>query len=284
MSQLDQNETTLRLPAMRPAQKQGDTTVRLPRMGGEQNPARTMLVKVPEITLFFWVIKLLTTAFGESTSDYLVHRFDPIVAVLLGAVVFAVALVLQLLTRRYVAAIYWLAVAMVALFGTMAADVVHIVLGVPYIISTVAFAIALGIIFAIWYRVEGTLSVHSIFTLRREWFYWATVIATFALGTAAGDLTAYTFKLGYFPSALLFIALFAIPAIGYRFFGLNEIVAFWGAYILTRPIGASFADWAGKAHAEGGLGIGNGPVSLVLALFIITLVAYLSMTRRDVQP
>ncbi|MBA3822905.1 MAG: hypothetical protein H0X24_03240 [Ktedonobacterales bacterium] len=288
MSLRDQEDATFRLPVTLPRRQASETTQRLPSAQQFQEPtrnvARQTLIKVPEITLFFWVIKLLTTALGEATSDYLVHRLDPIIAVALGGIAFASALALQLLVRRYVAGVYWLAVVMVALFGTMAADVVHIVLGVPYAISTVAFALALAGIFAVWYRTEGTLSIHSIFTPRREWFYWATIIATFALGTAAGDMTAYTFGLGYLPSAVLFIALFAIPAVGYWLFGLNAIVAFWIAYILTRPIGASFADWTGKAHSAGGLGIGAGKVSLLLAAVIISLVGYLTITRRDVQP
>ncbi len=192
-------------------------------------------------------------------------------------------MIAQLALRRYVAAIYWLAAIMVALFGTMCADVVHIVLGIPYLVSTIAFAVALAVIFAVWYATEHTLSIHSINTTRRELFYWATVITTFALGTATGDLTAYTFKLGFLASGILFLALFAIPAIGYALFRMNAIFAFWFAYILTRPIGASFADWTGKSRADGGIGLGNGHVSLVLALAIVALVGYYTVTRKDVQ-
>ena len=171
---------------------------------------------------------------------------------------------------------------MVAIFGTMGADVVHIVLGIPYLISTVFFAVALAIIFVVWYAIEKTLSIHSIYTRRRELFYWATVMATFALGTAAGDMTAATLNLGYFASGVLFAILIAIPAIGYLLFGLNEIVAFWFAYIVTRPLGASFADWFGKSYL-GGLGLGDTNVSLVLTILIIGFVAYLTVTRKDVS-
>ena len=143
-----------------------------------------MLKKVPEITVYFWIIKLLTTALGESTSDYLVHQLNPIIAVALAGIGLLVALVLQLAVRRYVAWIYWLAVVMVAVFGTMAADVLHIGLGIPYLVSTAFFAVALAVIFGVWYASEKTLSIHSIYTRRRELFYWATVITTFALGTA----------------------------------------------------------------------------------------------------
>lgn len=241
-----------------------------------------ILRKVPEITIFFWIIKLLTTAMGESTSDYLVYNINPYIAVCLGGLGLVVALLLQLYVRRYVAWIYWLAVVMVAIFGTMAADVVHIVLGIPYLISTAFFAIALAVIFVAWYATEKTLSIHSIYTRRRELFYWATVMATFALGTAAGDMTAATLGLGYFASGVLFAILIAIPAIGYLLFGLNEIVAFWFAYVVTRPLGASFADWFGKSTL-GGLGLGDTKVSLVLTILIIGFVAYLTVTRKDVS-
>src|SRR6516225_4930610 len=180
-----------------------------------------LLRKVPQVTALFWVVKLLTTAFGESTTDYLVKVIDPVVAVVFGAIALAAALLLQFRARRYIAWIYWLAVVMVAVFGTMAADVTHIVLGVPYLYSTIFFSIALAIIFSIWYTIEKTLSIHSINTFRRELFYWATVLVTFALGTAAGDMTASTLGLGYFASGVLFAVLFAIPALSYWLFGLN---------------------------------------------------------------
>ncbi|WP_456846854.1 COG4705 family protein [Cellulomonas sp. P5_C6] len=236
--------------------------------------------KVPEVTAIFWVTKALTTAMGESSSDYLVRAMPPEIAVLLGAVALAVALVIQLRAAEYVPWRYWLAVAMVGVFGTMAADVVHVGLGVPYLVSTVGFAIALAAVFVLWYASEHTLSIHSIRTRRRELFYWATVMATFALGTAAGDMLAVTLHLGYLAAGLVFSALLLIPAIGYRWFGLNAIVAFWFAYVLTRPVGASFADWFGVSPERGGLGLGSGPVALVLALAIAALVARMSWTRR----
>jgi uncharacterized membrane-anchored protein len=238
--------------------------------------------KVPEVTVYFWLVKVLTTAMGEATSDYSVHKIDPVIAVLFGGVAFVIALGLQLYVRRYIAAVYWLAVVMVAVFGTMCADVLHVRLGVPYGVSALAFAVALAVAFATWYRVEGTLSIHSITTLRRELFYWAAVLATFALGTAVGDLTAYTLHLGFFSSGLLFAAVFAIPALSYRFAGLNGVVAFWSAYIVTRPLGASFADWAGTPHSLGGLDWGRGTVSVGLTLLIVVFVAYLAVARPDV--
>lgn len=240
-----------------------------------------LLRKVPEITASFWIIKLLTTAMGESTSDFLVFKINPYAAVGLGAVGLAIALALQFSRRRYVAWVYWLTVAMVAIFGTMAADATHIQLGIPYVASTSFFAVTLIIIFIIWQKSEQTLSIHSITSSRRELFYWATVLATFALGTAAGDMTATTLGLGYFSSALLFAALIALPAVAYWLFGLNEIVAFWLAYILTRPLGASLADWMGKLHTAGGLGFGDGAVGFSLAVLIVLFVVYLSRSRSN---
>jgi uncharacterized membrane-anchored protein len=239
--------------------------------------------KVPEITVLFWIIKLLTTGMGETTSDYLAHQLDPMLAVAIGGIGLAVALILQFLVRRYVAWIYWLAVVMVAIFGTMAADVLHVGLGIPYLVSTTLFSVTLAIIFVAWYLSEKTLSIHSISTRRREMFYWATVMATFALGTAAGDMTATTLNLGYFSSGILFAALIAVPALGYWLFGLNEIVAFWFAYIVTRPLGASFADWMGRPSNLGGLGLGTGQISLGLAILIICFVGYLTITRLDTK-
>jgi uncharacterized membrane-anchored protein len=238
--------------------------------------------KVPEIILLFWVVKILTTAMGESTSDYLVYHINHYVAVALGGIGLLAALVLQLVVRRYVAWIYWLAVTMVAIFGTMAADIMHIVLGVSYPVSTTFFAVTLAVVFIAWYRSERTLSIHSIHSGRRELFYWATVMATFALGTAAGDLTAATLRLGYLSSGLLFAGLFALPALAYLLFGLNAIVAFWFAYVVTRPFGASFADWFGKPIL-GGLGLGDSKVSVVLTLLIFGFVAYLTITRIDIK-
>jgi uncharacterized membrane-anchored protein len=239
--------------------------------------------KVPEVTVYFWIIKVLTTGMGETTSDFLVTTIDPIIAVVLGGLAFGVALVLQFSAGRYIAWIYWLTVVMVSIFGTMAADVVHVALGIPYSISTPFFAISLAVILYAWQRVEGTLSIHSIHTARREFFYWATVSTTFALGTAAGDMTASSMGLGYLESGFLFLAIFAVPAIAYWKFGMGEIMAFWFAYVVTRPLGASFADWLGVSHERGGLGWGTGPVSLGMAIVIFGFVGYVALTRKDVE-
>lgn len=239
-----------------------------------------MEVKVPQITAAFWIIKVLTTGMGEAASDYL-GSISIALAGLVGVVGFGVSIWWQMRTRRYVASIYWFAVAMVAVFGTMAADALHVVLGIPYTVSTAFYAAALAVVFIWWRRSEGTLSIHSIATRRRESFYWLTVVLTFALGTAAGDLTAYSMKLGYFDSALLFGALIVLPLVGWAG-RLNAVAMFWTAYVLTRPLGASIADWLGKPHHNGGgLGYGDGTVAAVATVAIIALVSWIARTPRS---
>jgi uncharacterized membrane-anchored protein len=246
-------------------------------------PARYAASKVPQITAYFWIIKLLSTAMGEATSDYMVRTISPVIAVLLGFVGFAVAMVLQFRAKAYNAWIYWLAVVMVAVFGTQAADVLHIKFHVPYVASTTFYAVVLAVIFIVWYRTERTLSIHSIRTPRREVFYWATVLATFAMGTATGDMTAKTLNLGYLASGIWFSVAFAAVAVAHWKFRLNPILAFWVAYVLTRPVGASFADYVAFPHSVGGLGVGHGPVALMLTVVIVILVGYLAVTRKDVE-
>ena len=236
--------------------------------------------KVPAVTVFFWIIKLLTTGMGETTSDYLAHQMNPLLAVALGGSGLAVALLIQFAVRRYIHWVYWLAITMVAIFGTMVADAIHVGLGLSYLLSTIGFAIVLSLIFAVWYRSEKTLSMQQINTLPRECFYWATILATFALGTAAGDMTASTLGLGFFTSGLLFAVLFALPALAYWRSRGKAIGAFWLAYILTRPLGASFADWFGKARDLGGVGLGTGLISLILAVLIVGFVAYLTVRPK----
>jgi uncharacterized membrane-anchored protein len=239
--------------------------------------------RVPEVTVFFWAIKALSTAMGESTSDYLVHAMAPQLAVVLGFIGFLIALAIQFTRQRYVAWAYWLAVVGVGVFGTMAADVLHVGFGVPYIVSSLLYGVVLAAVFVSWQRTEKTLSIHSVDTDRRELFYWAAVVATFAMGTAVGDLAAITLNLGYLGSGLLFAGVIAVPAVGYFRFGWNPILSFWIAYVATRPLGASFADWMGKPRSAGGLGWGDGTVALALTFAIVCLVGYLTVTRRDVQ-
>lgn len=243
-----------------------------------------LLTKVPEIIAFFWITKVATTAMGETTSDCLNGTLGPAIAVPLMLIGLVWTLRRQFRAERYSAWTYWGVVVMVAIFGTSAADALHVVAGVPYLAVTILYAIVLAVVFLAWHRSEGTLSIHSIYTKRREAFYWATVLATFALGTATGDMTATTLHLGYFASGLLFIGLILIPAIGYRYFGMNEVLAFWIAYVLTRPLGASFADWMAVEPSRGGLGLGTGGASLILLALVVLAVYRLARTRMDVRP
>jgi uncharacterized membrane-anchored protein len=243
--------------------------------------ARRVMTKVPEITAIFWVLKLLTTGMGESMSDFLGQHSVPIAAAI-GIFGLWFAIWLQMRQREYRAPFYWFAVMMVAIFGTMAADGIHDGASIPYAVTTPLFALVTAAIFWRWYRSEGTLSIHSITTRRREGFYWAAVLATFALGTAAGDLTALSLNLGFFPSVVLFASVMAIPAIGWWRLHMNPIVAFWFAYIVTRPLGASFADGFSK-HGNTGLGLGDGTVSALALVVFIALVAYVEITKCDIQ-
>lgn len=248
-------------------------------------PPRTgadLAAKVPAITVLFWIIKTLTTGMGEALSDFLANT-NLVAAIAIGVLGLAGALWLQVRSRRYRAPVYWLAVAMVAVFGTMAADGVHLV-GLPYAVTTAFYLVVVGALFFVWHRSEGTLSIHSITTRRRELFYWATVLASFALGTAAGDFTADELGLGFLASVGIFAVGIAVPAIGWRFFRLNPVVAFWVAYVLTRPLGASIADWLGKPPSHGnGLGYGDGTVAAAAAVLIVVLVGYLTVRRTDIQ-
>lgn len=240
-------------------------------------------VKVPQITVVFWVIKILTTGMGEALSDDLAGLSIPL-AIVVGLGGFVLALWLQLRRRRYRAVTYWFAVAMIAVFGTMVADGIHLV-GLPYAATTAFYLTVVVGLFAWWRRTEGTLSIHSITTRRRELMYWTTVLATFALGTAAGDLTANQLHLGYLTSAVIFVVAIAVPAVAWRVFGASPVATFWTAYVLTRPLGASLADWFGKPASRGsGLGYGDGSVAAIAATVIIVLVVYVTVRRQDQQP
>ncbi|MET8137206.1 hypothetical protein [Streptomyces sp. NPDC005251] len=243
-------------------------------------PVRQLANKVPEVTVYFWIIKVLTTGMGETASDLLARTLGPIPAVVLGGIALTVSLAVQFTLRRYVAWAYWMAVVMVSVFGTMAADVLHVGLGVPYAVSTPAFLVVLAAVFALWYASERTLSIHTIRTRRREAFYWAAVLATFALGTATGDLTA-TVGFGYLGSVTLFAAGICVPALAHRFGALGAVTAFWTAYVITRPLGASLADWMALSHTRGGLDLGLAPVTLAWTAAIIGFVGYLAVSQRD---
>jgi uncharacterized membrane-anchored protein len=242
-----------------------------------------LLAKVPEVTLLFWVIKILTTAAGEATSDfYATHNH------LVGGVVelglMGVALLIQFRYRWYFAPAYWFLALAIAIAGTGVSDVMHLTLGIPYAGTTILWSVVLAAIFWLWHRTERTLSIHSILTRRREAYYWATVFATFTLGTAAGDFTALELHLGYLGSAVLFGVIILIPAVAWRFFGMNEVVAFWFAYVVTRPLGASLADWASKPHELSGANFGDAQTAVVLIALIAILVGYTTIARNDIQP
>lgn len=235
--------------------------------------------KVPEITAGFWLAKLLVTALGESISDYGVHQFDPVMAVLCGFAAFCVLVPIQLVQLRYRAWTYWLAVASVAVFGTMVADVLHVRFGVAYAASALLFAALLAGIFAMWFLTERTLSIHRVDSTRRELYYWATVVVTFALGTALGDLVATPLHLGYGLAAVVFLAGLAVVLGAWRA-RLSPVIAFWTAYVLTRPLGASLADWLGKPRSTSGLGNGDGPVAAGFAVGSLCVVAWLAARER----
>jgi len=238
-------------------------------------------VKVPEITALFWIVKILTTGFGESFSDWLAHTFKSSSVVVLGAtgaVTLGCAIV-QLRISRYNAWAYWALVTMIAVFGTMFADSLR-VLGFSLPVSTVLFATVLALVFVGWYMCERTLSVHDINTPRREAFYWTVVSATFILGTVAGDLTAGVLGWGYFPSARFFAVAIAIPALAHRYLGLGSVTAFWSAYVVTRPLGASLADGMGSTHHDG-LGWGTGPVSALWIVMIAVVIAVGALRGRQ---
>jgi uncharacterized membrane-anchored protein len=246
--------------------------------------AEPLAAKVPEITFLFWVVKILTTAGGEATSDYL--ALDLGSRLLAGCIevgIFVVALVYQFRTRRYTAAAYWLLAYAIAIFGCGVSDALHLFVGIPYAGTTVLWAVVLAAIFWLWYRSEGTLSIHSIYTQRREIYYWAVVFATFALGTALGDFTAASLHLGYLASGIMFTLIILIPALAWSRFGLNPVVAFWFAYVVTRPLGASFADYFSKPHSLSGADYGDAIVAVITTIIVAILVGYLSVTRHDIQ-
>ena len=244
---------------------------------------RWMLNKVPEVTLYFWVIKVLCTTVGETASDYLSDNVGlglTKTTFMTGALLVA-ALVVQFRARRYVPWVYWLGIVLISIVGTQITDNLSDNMGVSLVITTVAFAIALSVTFAVWYGSERTLSIHTIYTRRRESFYWLAVLFTFALGTAAGDLTAERLNLGYLVSLALFAGAIGAVGVAHYRFNLNAVASFWIAYVLTRPLGASLGDYLSQPRADGGLGLGTTVTSALFMGAIIVVVAYLSLTRKD---
>jgi uncharacterized membrane-anchored protein len=238
--------------------------------------------KVPEVILLFWVVKILTTAGGEATSDYL-KTFGNFEGGGIEVLVIVAGLLLQFETRRYRAFAYWSLAFAIAITGTGVADFLHLDVHISYAGTTLLWAVVLAAIFWRWQRSEGTLSIHSITTQRREAYYWATVFATFALGTALGDFTATSLNLGYLDSGLLFTIIILIPALARWRLGLDGIAAFWMSYVVTRPLGASFADYISKPKHASGINFGDGPTAIVFAVAVFVLVSYLALARPDIQ-
>ncbi|MBB5867517.1 putative membrane-anchored protein [Allocatelliglobosispora scoriae] len=257
-------------------------TINPPR-GDTTAERSTLWNKVPEITVYFWIVKILSTTVGETAADFLntnLHLGLTGTSLVMAALL-AAALIAQIRARTYVPALYWLVVVLVSIVGTLLTDNLVDNFGVPLEAATGVFAVALAAIFAAWYASERTLSITAITTTRREGFYWLAILLTFALGTAAGDLAAEGLGLGYATSALVFAALIAIVAISRYALKLDVVVAFWIAYILTRPLGASIGDYLSQSTDDGGLGLGNVATSAVFLLAIIATVTYLAISGRD---
>ena len=250
---------------------------------GEQRQRRQMLNKVPEITLYFWIIKILCTTVGETAADFLATNLNlglTDTTWIMGALL-AIVLVIQFSSKRYIPGVYWLAVVLISVFGTLITDNLTDNFGVSLVTSTIIFSVLLAATFIAWFASEKSLSIHTIVTTRREGFYWLAVLFTFALGTAAGDLTAERLGVGYWESALIFGGLIGIVYVGYAKLNLNPIPAFWIAYILTRPLGASIGDYLSQHRVDGGLGLGTTATSLIFLSAILTVVVYLTVTKKD---
>jgi uncharacterized membrane-anchored protein len=238
--------------------------------------------KVPEVIALFWLVKILTTAGGEVTSDWL-KRYGNLGGGGIELALFVVGLFLQFGTRRYRAFSYWWLAFSIAIIGTGVADFLHLDVHMSYLADSLLWAAILAVIFWLWHHQEGTLSIHSVHSRPREFYYWATVFATFALGTAFGDYTAAVLNLGYLGSGILFGILIVLPGIAYWKFRLNAVTGFWTSYVLTRPLGASFSDWFSKPRNLSGLNYGNGVTAVVCFLLVAALVCYLAVARPDVQ-
>ncbi|GGM24950.1 membrane protein [Streptomyces fumigatiscleroticus] len=261
-------------------------TSEIPTAGWPAAPVRHQLRwnKVPEVTVYFWIIKVLCTTVGETAADLLNEKAGlGLTGVsLLMSVLLAVVLAVQFRTSAYRAGVYWLAVALISVVGTLISDNLTDNMGVPLETSTTVFGLVLAVVFVVWYRRERTLSIHHIDSTSREAFYWLAVLFTFALGTAAGDLVSERMDLGYWLAALLFAAAIAAVATAHFALGLDAVWSFWIAYILTRPLGASIGDYLSQTADDGGLGLGTVITSVLFLTVILALVVYLTVTRRDV--
>jgi len=245
-----------------------------------------MLNRVPEVTGSFWIIKVLATTVGETLADYLSVNlnFGLSVTSYVMSAVLLMALLNQFRLKRYVPASYWIVVVLMSITGTLITDRLVDNLGVSFMTINIVFSVVLAVIFGLWYSNEKTLAMHSINTAKRELFYWAAILFTFALGTATGDLLAEALKLGYAQSALVFGVLIGIVAAGYYYFRMNAVLAFWIAYILTRPLGASTGDLLSQPTTNGGFGFGTIGTSMLFLSIIVSLVIYLSLKQKKLAP
>jgi uncharacterized membrane-anchored protein len=253
---------------------------------GNANQYKNWLVKVPEVTAFFWIIKVLATTVGETFADYLnvTLGFGLNGTTLVTIVALIVALVFQFKSTKYRPSLYWLVVVLISITGTLFTDNLTDNVGVSLITSSVIFSIALAIVFIVWHRTEASLAIHSIYTPRREAFYWSAILFTFALGTATGDLFAERLGLGYGLSLIIFAAVILVIALAWKSKVLNPVLAFWAIYVLTRPLGASIGDLLSQSKKDGGIGLGTTTTSAIFLTIILMLVVYLTRSRKDAIP
>lgn len=255
-------------------------------MKENQNNLKFSLNKVPQITIFFWIIKVLCTTVGETFADFINFSLGlglTVTTIIMG-IAFFVVLFLQFRARKYIPGIYWLTVVLISVFGTLVTDNLTDNMGVPLEVSTVVFSVLLGITFIFWYRSEKTLSIHSIYTRKREAYYWLTILFTFALGTAVGDLYSEQLGLGYLNTGITVICIIAIVYVAWKFIKMDVVLAFWIAYILTRPLGASLGDYLSQPKVNGGLGLGTTVTSVIFLIAILAIIIFLAVTRIDTTP
>ncbi len=245
---------------------------------------RKLMNKVPQVTLFFWIIKILCTTIGETAADFINEKLNLGLTgtTVIMSVLLIIALFFQFKSIKYKPSVYWISVVLISVVGTLITDNLTDNLGVPLITTTILFSIALCLVFITWYKIEGTLSIHEIDTRRRESFYWLAILFTFALGTASGDLLAESLQLGYWLSGLIFLSAILLVFLAHRYLHLNAILSFWIAYILTRPLGASIGDYLSQDKQNGGLNFGTAITSGIFLAAILATIIYLSVTKKDV--
>lgn len=253
-------------------------------MEAKQNNLKTLLNKVPQVTIFFWIIKILCTTVGETFADFLNFNlgFGLTLTTIIMGIAFFIALYFQIKAPKYVPGIYWLTVVLISVFGTLVTDNLTDNIGVPLETSTIVFSVLLGFTFLFWYLSEKTLSIHSIYTRKREGFYWLTILFTFALGTAVGDLFSEQLGLGYLLTGITTLIIIVCVFLAWKFLKLDGILAFWIAYILTRPLGASLGDYLSQPKMNGALGLGTTVTSVIFLIAILSIVIYLAVTKFDI--